>query len=100
MFTASPEANPLITRALIVLPSPLMLKALTAPARLPLMTTSGPFGLVSPPKAVCDVPSMVIGVVIVGKAEVGLMVKTPPEKFGSVFGILKLIVFASLEKFA
>ena len=50
-----------------------------APARLPSNTISGPKGFVSPPKAACVRPSMVIaaaGLLIVGRAERGLMTKT------------------------
>ena len=53
----------------------------------PLSTTSGPLAFVLPVKVVCVVASIVVPVPGAVIRSVGAMVKTPPAKFGSVFGI-------------
>ena len=81
-----PVSKPLTTKLVTALLSPLISSPAPDDCKPPLMTTSGPFGLVWPVKEVCVKPSMVVSPSIIGSGDEGLIVKTPLAKPGSVVG--------------
>src|SRR3989442_9279492 len=101
MVTPSAE-KPLITRSFTTQSEALMFRPKApAPASEPFKTTSGPPVFVFPVKAVWVAPSIVVPASeIAGREDSGLIVDTAPLKPGSVFGMLKAIVFAPGIEFA